>query len=133
MNSKLIEVCACGLNYSYENCCRKAHKSLSSIITAEQLMRSRYVAFTKADGDYLMKSHHSSTRPLSEKKSIVKWAKSVKWLKLEILNKSLGQKNDNEGTVEFKAYYKDLRGVQFIHENSKFIREKGTWTYLGVV
>ena len=132
MLSKISSNCPCGLSRSYENCCHKSHLSLNNALSAEQLMRSRYTAFTKANGDYLMKSHHSSTRPLSEKKSIVKWAKSVEWLRLEILNKTFGQENDNEGTVEFKAYFKERDRVQCIHENSKFVKEKGAWTYLGV-
>lgn len=122
--------CPCGLASSYEACCAKAHQSLFNAKTAELLMRSRYTAFTRADGDYLMKSHHSSTRPLSEKKSIVKWAKSVEWIRLEILNTTLGQEIDIEGTVEFKAHYKDKQGEQFIHENSKFVKKKGVWVYL---
>lgn len=133
MNSKLIEVCACGSNYFYENCCKTAHKSLNNVITAEQLMRSRYTAFTMGDGDYLMKSHHSSTRPLSEKKAIVKWAKSVEWIKLEIINKTFGRENDIEGTVEFIAHFKDKGTARFIHENSRFEKEKGVWMYLGIV
>ena len=43
--------------------------------TAEDLMRSRYVAFTKGDVDYLMKSQHSSTRSISEKEDTKKWSK----------------------------------------------------------
>lgn len=124
--------CPCGLSSTYEDCCAKSHQSLFNARTAEQLMRSRYTAFTKADGDYLMKSHHSSTRPLSEKKAIVKWAKSVKWLGLEILGKTFGEEGDNEGTVVFKAHYVDRNGAKFIHENSRFIKEKGVWMYLGI-
>ena len=133
MLNEIIKTCPCGLAAAYKACCATAHQSLSQVLTAEQLMRSRYTAFTKADGDYLMKSHHSSTRPLSEKKAIVKWAKSVEWLKLEILTKTKGEELDTEGTVEFKAYYKDKGGVQFIHENSFFTKEKGVWVYLGIV
>jgi SEC-C motif domain protein len=133
MSNKTIKSCPCGLANSYEECCALAHQSLYNSKTAEQLMRSRYTAFTMADGNYLMKSHHSSTRPLSEKKSIVKWAKSVEWLGLEIINKSNGLEDDTEGTVEFKAHYKDKHGEQFIHENSKFVKEKGVWVYLGIV
>ena len=133
MSNEIPNLCPCGLVSSYEGCCAKTHQSLFNAKTAEQLMRSRYTAFTKADGDYLMKSHHSSTRPLSEKKSIVKWAKSVEWMRLEILNKTLGQESDTEGSVEFKAYYKDKEEEQLIHENSKFVKEKGVWVYLGIV
>lgn len=133
MSNPKTNTCPCGLYASYEECCAKAHQSLANVNTAEQLMRSRYTAFTKADGDYLMKSHHSTTRPLSKKKSIVKWAKSVTWIGLKILNKTQGEKNDIEGTVEFKAFYQDRKGIQFIHENSKFVKEDGAWMYLGIV
>lgn len=126
-------LCPCGKNIDYNDCCGAIHLSKSKAETAEDLMRSRYTAFTLADGDYLMKSHHSSTRPLSEKKAIVKWAKSVKWIKLEILNTTKGLENDTEGTVEFKAYFETKGKEQFIHENSTFVREANKWVYLGMV
>ncbi len=127
-----FDLCPCGKNIEYNNCCGAIHLSKVKAVTAENLMRSRYVAFTLADGDYLMKSHHSSTRPLSEKKSIVKWAKSVEWVKLEIINTTKGLENDTEGTVEFKAYFKRKGELQFIHENSTFVREENKWVYLGM-
>jgi SEC-C motif-containing protein len=99
--------------------------------TAEQLMRSRYSAFVLANGDYLMQTHHISTRPISEKKAIVKWAKSVEWIKLEILNTTEGLSNNEEGTVMFNAYFYDNGNVDVIHENSAFIRENNKWYYLG--
>ncbi len=125
--------CPCGRLIKYEFCCGAIHNGISKAITAEDLMRSRYVAFTLADGDYLMTSHHSSTRPLSEKRAIVKWAKSVEWIKLEVLNTFKGAKKDTEGRVEFKAYFKTKDKIQFIHENSMFVRENEQWVYLGIV
>lgn len=89
-------------------------------------MRSRYSAFTLADGDYLMKSHHESTRPIKEKEDIVIWAKSVKWLSLEVLEAI----ND---IIEFKAYYIENSREQCIHERSKFVQEDGVWYYLEAV
>ena len=124
--------CKCGSGKLYSNCCGVAHQALNTVKTAEQLMRSRYTAFTQANGDYLMLSHHSSTRPLAEKQEIVDWANSVKWLRLEILNTSKGLDSDTEGTVEFKAYFKEKGSQNFIHENSKFVRESGCWVYLGI-
>lgn len=100
--------------------------------TAEQLMRSRYSAFVLANGDYLMQSHHASTRPLKEKKSIIKWAKSVQWLKLEIIEISKGTENDTEGTVTFNAYFNENGKADIIHEKSAFVKEDNHWTYLGV-
>ena len=99
--------------------------------TAQQLMRSRYSAFVLANGDYLMETHHSSTRPTSEKKAIVKWAKSVEWIKLEVQEATKGLEKDEEGTVTFNAYFYETGKVDVIHEKSAFIKENNKWYYLG--
>ena len=72
-----------------------------------------------------------TTPPISEKKEIIRWAKSVKWMKLEVLNTTQGSSNDNEGTVEFKAYFKEGFVTTYIHENSYFTKENGNWVYVG--
>lgn len=125
--------CPCGRFKAYENCCGLVHQDIHNAKTAEDLMRSRYVAFTKGDGDYLMKSHHSTTRPISEKEEIESWSKSMKWRGLLVVNSTKGLFNENEGTVEFKAYFKERGIKRVIHENSKFVREYGCWVYLGNV
>ena len=129
--------CACGSQTSYNSCCGKIHNNHTKAITAEGLMRSRYVAFTKAMGDYLMLSHHLSTRPISEKKEIVNWAKSVEWDRLEVLNTISGQSDDETGMVEFKAYFytKSLgvKKLDCIHEKSSFVKENGKWFYLSAL
>lgn len=126
--------CHCGRPMAYPSCCGKIHQNITTALTAEDLMRSRYSAFVLAKGDYLMKSYHSTTRPSSkEKKSIVCWAKSVNWVKLEVLHISKGTSQDTEGTVEFKAFYYDNTGMQMIHEHSRFTKEQGYWVYIGEV
>ncbi len=126
--------CYCGRPTSYASCCKKIHDDITTAATAEDLMRSRYSAFVLAKGDYLQKSHHSTTRPSSkEKKSIIQWATSVNWMKLEVLHTSKGTPQDTEGTVAFKAFYYDHEGMQMIHEHSMFTKEQGHWVYLGVV
>ncbi len=95
-------------------------------------MRSRYAAFVKADGDYLMASHHASTRPIKEKASIVKWAKHVEWIKLEVLETTKGTETDIEGTVTFQAYFYEKGKVDIIYEKSAFVKENNTWFYLGL-
>ena len=123
--------CNCGSNNTYVECCGVAHESLKSVKTAEQLMRSRYVAFTLTNGDYLMKSHHISTRPISEKENIIVWTKSVEWVELKIISTSKGLENDVEGTVAFKAYFKENGKLNYIEEHSRFVKENGSWYYLG--
>lgn len=123
--------CPCGRKELYSKCCGAVHKGQTLAGTAEDLMRSRYSAFTLANGDYLMQSHHSETRPVSEKKEIEKWAKSVSWLKLEVLATENGKQNDTIGSVEFKAYFMEKGSVNMIHENSFFKKENEKWVYWG--
>ncbi|OHX64720.1 YchJ family protein [Flammeovirga pacifica] len=126
-----IENCPCGSGRAYDGCCGIAHHNIENVITAEQLMRSRYTAFTMANGEYLNLSHHSKTRPQSrrERRDLVKWAKSVKWDHLEVVQCIKGGESDDTGVVEFKAYFKDSGGLQVIHEKSTFIKENGHWVY----
>ena len=125
-------ICPCGSQKEYSSCCEIAHNNIQDVKTAEQLMRSRYSAFCMADGVYLHKSHHSTTRPKSksERKEIVQWAKSVVWVKLEIINSTEGLEDDTFGTVEFKAYYSENGKPGVIHENSTFGKENGHWVYV---
>jgi len=123
--------CSCGSGNLYGDCCAIAHKSIELVTTAEQLMRSRYTAYVLGDIEYLMKSHHSATCPLKEKEEILKWTKSVKWLRLEVLNIVKGGVSDTEGMVEFKAYFEENGVAEVIHENSRFNRENKHWVYLG--
>lgn len=95
-------------------------------------MRSRYTAFTMAKGPYLIETHHSETRKNVDEQEIVTWAKSVEWVRLDVLNSTFGQEPDNEGTVEFKAYFKEKNKLKFIHENSLFKREFEVWKYFGI-
>lgn len=124
--------CFCGFPDDYANCCGKVHANIANATTAEQLMRSRYSAFVLANGNYLMQSHHSSTRPLKDKKAIIKWAKSITWVKLEIIAKTRGNDQDEEGTVTFDAYYYENGKLEVIHEKSVFKKENTHWTYLGL-
>ena len=124
--------CHCGNNKIYQACCEVFHLNNGKTDTAEQLMRSRYSAFVLADGDYLMATHHSSTRPIKEKKAIVKWAKSVQWIRLEVLETSRGTENDIEGIVTFNAYFFENGKVDIINEKSAFIKENKQWYYLGL-
>lgn len=125
--------CPCGSGRSFATCCEPIIKGKTDATTAQELMRSRYVAFTLANVDYLMRSHHSSTRPIKERKSIERWAKSVKWIGLTVLNTQAGEANDTIGYVEFKALYLEDGKLQQIHERSLFERENEKWVYVSGV
>ena len=116
--------CPCNPLKKYSECCEKAHLNIHAVTSPEQLMRSRYSAFVLANIDYLQQSHHSSARPSKrEKKELLKWTKSVEWVRLEVLNKGIN-------TVEFKAYFKENGVLENIYENSTFAIENNHWVYL---
>ena len=115
--------CPCTPTKNYIDCCKKAHQDIKTVISAEELMRSRYTAFVLANIEYLQKSHHVSTRPRKkEKKEILDWTKSVEWIRLEVINST-------ENTVEFKAYFMEKGKLNVIHENSFFCKENEHWVY----
>lgn len=122
--------CPCGSNLNAPDCCLAIIEGKTNAFTAEQLMRSRYTAFTLANVDYLMKSHHPKTRPIKEKKNMKRWAQSVQWVNLTILNKQKGNETDTEGTVTFKAVFVENGKPDQIYETSNFKKLNNKWVYV---
>ncbi len=127
------KVCDCGSLQTYSSCCGRVYRAHENAVTAEQLMRSRYTAFTRANGNFLIATHHKTTRKPREKHEISAWAKSVQWLRLEVLHCKNGRQEDVEGSVMFKAYFYENGGVQVIQENSFFRKENNCWFYVGPI
>jgi SEC-C motif-containing protein len=121
--------CPCGSGKSYAECCRPLHTGEARATTAEQLMRSRFSAFAVGDGAYLLRSWHSSTRPAR-----LNLDPATRWTRLEILSTSDGGPFHAEGTVEFRAYYRERSGPEeSMRENSTFARENGAWVYVSAL
>jgi len=129
----MTKLCPCGSNRLYTACCEPIISLKKEASTCEELMRSRYTAFTTANVEYLMRSHHSETRQSKETKNIKKWAASVQWMGLVILNTEAGEVNDDLGYVEFRALYLEAGQMQQIHERSLFKRENQKWVYVSGV
>ncbi len=125
--------CPCGRLKSYAECCGLVHQHISNAETAEDLMRSRYTAFTMGLGDFLIESCHSETRRPETKDQLLEWAEGLEWLGLDVVRRKKGQAEDDEGMVEFKAHYKENRKIRVLHQRAKFLREYGHWTYHSMV
>ena len=121
--------CPCGLNSPYTDCCGPLIRGAGYADNAEDLMRSRYTAYTQKNWDYLIATTHSSERSGIRRKTFEKWVKGVKWLKLEILGTKKGGLADDEGEVSFTAFYKEDDEEHALRETSKFLKENGRWTY----
>lgn len=101
------------------------------ILTAEELMRARYEAYTKGDIDFIISTHDPLTAEDLDEDETRKWALESQWLSLEILNTKDGKENDEEGVVEFVVKYIE-KGIEKIHhERSLFIKRDGKWFYSG--
>jgi SEC-C motif-containing protein len=122
--------CPCGRDLPYENCCAPLHQGKAKAETAEQLMRSRYSAFSKGLVDYLIKTLHPAKRTESDRLSLAKTIDNTQWLKLEILETVAGMADDTEGAVEFMAYYESDNKHGAMREKSRFIKEEGDWFYV---
>ena len=122
---KLDEMnCPCCSGKTYENCCEPYHLGKDLPQTPEQLMRSRYTAFTSVLTNYLVETTHSSTQKDNDFSDIEDWAKSNKWLKLEIAFAK-------ENKVRFRAFYQDKNNEIYEHDElSTFTQENGKWFYV---
>jgi SEC-C motif domain protein len=93
-------------------------------------MRSRYTAFSECALDYLQETHATS-KPF-DREEVGRFARGVQWLGLEIVSRSQGLKEHDEGEVEFIARYRKggAGKEEALHERSRFKRIEGLWRYV---
>lgn len=115
--------CACGLDKEYNECCGAIINGNKNALSPQELMRSRYSAYVKSNGKYLVFSAVKENRYDEDVGLIEEFSNSVQWLKLNILSAA-------DDTVEFKAYYREKAGLKVLHEKSKFKKEDGLWRYV---
>jgi SEC-C motif-containing protein len=122
-----MENCQCGTGRAYLNCCGKFISGDFQPTTPEELMRSRYTAYTQANIPYIAKTMRSPAADNFDGDNAYAWAKAVKWSRLEVLKISL---NSSIGFVEFRAYFYENNQKRVIHENSEFHLIDGIWFYI---
>ena len=125
--------CPCG-GGSYGRCCAPLHRGERQALTAEQLMRSRYSAFVRAEVDYLMVTHPEPGLPVARRRrELQRSCRQLRWLGLTILEIRAGSIEDLEGSVRFEARYQG--GV--LRETSLFQRRDGcpdgAWLYIRAI
>lgn len=124
--------CPCGSGTDFKDCCDPYLKGEKLPPTAEELMRSRYSAFSRGDVDYLKKTLAPESRSDFDENSVRDWATKSKWLGLEIKRTEGGQAGDTTGVVEFIARYA-VNGQSFDHhELSQFRKDSdtGQWYFV---
>lgn len=123
--------CPCGTSLELSACCAPYIEGRARPETAEQLMRSRYTAYTQADVNYLEKTLAPESRPDFDRDEARRWALQSKWKGLKVLRTEGGTASDETGVVEFVAtYVQGGKGVDH-HEVSQFRKAKnGQWLFI---
>lgn len=117
--------CPCGSGRVYAACCGPLLDGTLTARNAEQLMRSRYTAYTLDRLDYVLDTWHPHTRPAT-----LEPQPEAQWLGLEILRTEDGRPGDKRGVVEFVARSKSGGRAQRLHESSRFVVEQDSWWYV---
>lgn len=121
--------CPCGHPQSYDLCCGLYIDKGKLAPTPEQLMRSRYTAFTLGNADYIGQTMREEALKNYDAEETKKWALSVEWDKLEVLGISPLDAESTQGFVQFIAYFKEGNNAQQIRELSEFKQIDGSWYY----
>lgn len=125
-----MAICPCGSHKTFEECCQPFIAEIKLPQTPEELMRSRYTAYTKANIPYIVKTMKSPAADGFNPKEAKRWAENVVWLKLEVLSSSA---NGTQGFVEFKAHYYQKNKKHVLHEKSEFQFVDGRWYYVAAM
>lgn len=121
--TKLID-CSCGSGMNYSDCCEPFHLGNSYPKSALELMRSRYTAYVLTNVNYIIETTSPKYRKYYDAKSIESWAKSSKWLGLEIVSYS-------ENRVKFIATFLDEKKRLTHHkEDSTFEQIANRWYFV---
>ena len=124
------ELCPCGSEKTLTLCCLPLIQGKKKPVTAEDLLRARYVAFTRADVDYILSTHHTRTVKEVKREEIEDWSKNSKWLGMKILQKLKGEAADPDGQIAFHVQYEAEGKVNDHYELSQFEKEDGDWRFV---
>ena len=125
-----MESCPCGSGRDFEACCRPFVEGGEPAPTAEALMRSRYTAHVKAAADYIYDTTHPKERGSVDRDQVLKWSNTSEWMGLEIVDTQAGGPDDEKGTVEFVARYRQ-KGKRYEHQEiAEFVKEDGRWYFM---
>jgi SEC-C motif-containing protein len=92
-------------------------------------MRSRYSAYARSEIAFITDSLHPSSRHDHDPAAAQRWAEQSEWLGLEVVSVDGGSREDERGTVEFIASYREKGAMRTHHEVAQFVKEQGRWFF----
>ena len=123
---KLVTLCPCGSEKDYDDCCGPYIEGKSLPEFPEQLMRSRYTAYTRADLLYIERTMAGEALNYFDPIHSGTWARAANWLGLTVVNTEC---RGDIGHVEFMVRYEINGEKKYLHEKSEFHRIDGRWFY----
>lgn len=124
-----MTICPCCSGKDYHCCCEPLMLCKQQAQTPEQLMRSRYTAFTQRNVDYIFSTMMDPALAKTSREETQAFVNHVTWTGLQIINAPNINALDKEGFVEFAAYYIEDDQARVLSECSKFIKIKNQWFY----
>ena len=124
-------VCPCGglpPNAAFADCCEPLLEGRKQPGNAEQLMRSRYTAYTLGRADYLSETWHASTRPVDLQLDKPGAPHGARWLGLVVRGHQ--RIDDAHEEVSFTARWREQGRAHRMTETSRFLCEDGKWYYV---
>jgi SEC-C motif domain protein len=127
--------CPCHSGLRYSACCEPFHTGAAIAETPEKLMRSRYSAYVKGLGKYIvatLSANHPDREhdPAAAAITLSRVKDTQRFLGLTILETST---DGDYGEVKFHArIFERGQDVSFT-EHSTFVKENGAWRYAGVI
>lgn len=128
MTEKSTALCPCQSGQTYQGCCEPFHLYQQFPHNGEQLMRSRYSAYTLNNIKYIAETTVPNQQALLDLSVLRQWAQTTQWLGLEVIKyQSLSKQHSK---VEFNAFFATAEGKQAHHEHSLFVNIANRWYFV---
>ncbi|WGE33611.1 YchJ family protein [Actinobacillus genomosp. 1] len=127
--SENLTACPCQSGKSYTECCQPFHLKTAFPETAEQLMRSRYAAYTLVNIDYIVATTVPSQQKFLDQAAMKAWGETTQWAGLEIIAHKPNI-SKSHSLVEFNALFQTENGIEAHHELSLFVQVNNRWYFV---
>lgn len=123
-----MSFCPCGSQKNFEQCCDLYINKGYVPEMPEQLMRSRYTAYSLAKVDYIQKTMLGKPLIYFNAQEAQEWAQNVTWVGLKVIQAY--NETSEKGFVEFAASFLEHNQLKAIHELSEFHKKDNSWFYI---
>lgn len=122
--------CPCGSGVDLAECCQPVISGELKAQSAEKLIRARYTAHTLGEMDFILATHHPSTRNDIDEAATERWARESTWLGFDIIKADEEDDASTSSRIEFMARYRDgARRRHTHHERAVFEKYHGQWYF----